>query len=233
MKFLVGWGMVFVLMCLLGVWQLERYQYKKNLLTDAAARMTAAVVALDVQHDPAEFSHVKVAGYYLNNETILVQNKFHDDQLGYEVLTPFIIASVRQSAGAPRVLIDRGWLAAPSAHTQPTLKSITALQQLTGHVRHVSEYQFILGDNILNPDARPLVIQKIDFAALNAIFHSVFFPYVIKLDASVPNGFVRQWDVNSISAVSPARHLGYAMQWFTMAIVLCIACWTYYRKRIN
>jgi surfeit locus 1 family protein len=46
----------------------------------------------------------------------------------------------------------------------------------------------------------------------------------VRLDPTAENGFVRQW---IISAMQPERHLGYAVQWFAMALVLSIMCFCY------
>ena len=45
-------------------------------------------------------------------------------------------------------------------------------------------------------------------------------PLVLQLDADDPHGFVREW--KPVYGIPPAKHRAYAMQWFTLAVVLAI-----------
>src|SRR5437899_1812272 len=94
LKFKLGFSLLclflFVLCLVLGVWQLHRYHYKKIVLTVYQKRMTEApkefkeiITAKDLR-----FQSIKVRGQYLSSLTFLIQNRFYQDQLGFEVLTP-------------------------------------------------------------------------------------------------------------------------------------------------
>ena len=64
------------------------------------------------------------------------------------------------------------------------------------------------------------VMQKVDIAQLQKLTHKDYYPFVLRLNPGQAHGFVRDWQPIN---VLPARHLGYVVQWFLMALVLLIA----------
>ncbi|MDX1901016.1 MAG: SURF1 family protein [Gammaproteobacteria bacterium] len=215
-KLFMFWLCFVALFVALGYWQLCRYQFKKDLLNDSKERLISAPVALkSVTKNPLEFQHVIVAGRYLNDEIILVQDQFFHHRLGFEVLTVFQIPNESEY-----LLVDRGWVPVLENGQLPVISPVKNEQRLIGHLRTFHEYQFILGKNILNPTVKPLVIQKVDVPELSHVLNKPLYPFILRLDANMPNGFAREW---VITTVLPERHLGYAVQWFLMAIVLLIA----------
>jgi len=214
------WCLFFVVVfCLLGVWQSHRYQYKKNLLATYTHRLSGAPVPLLQLKDPIatlQFQHVMVKGEYVNDLTMLIQNQFHQEQLGFNVITPLKIPGEKKL-----LLVDRGWVPAVQHNIAPKISPTRGTQQVSGYIKLINEYQFILGQNILNPTIVPLVIQKVDVNELSQLTHQTYYPFVIRLDDKTANGFIRDWSMTT--AITPERHLGYAIQWFLMAIVLAIA----------
>lgn len=202
----------------LGFWQLDRYHSKKALLQAYDQRLDAEpklISEIMQQTGNIQFQTARAKGQYLNSLTFLVQNRVYKDQLGYEVITPL------QMPGEKKLLlVDRGWVAQTRHHTVPDIKPVNSEQDITGYIKLVNEYQFILGKNIMNPEHHPIVIQKINTDDMAAATQQEYFPFILRMDASEPHGFVRDW---TISAVPPARHLGYAVQWFVMALVLFIS----------
>ena len=90
------------------------------------------------------------------------------------------------------------------------------------------EYAFILGPNILQPNLKPLVIQRINLKELSAFEHWQLYPFIVRLDQADPHGFLRNWQLFNIL---PERHMAYAVQWFVMALVLAIAYLMFSRKK--
>lgn len=200
----------FVLCCSLGVWQLHRYDFKKQLLTAYTERLQQAPIdfAAINKNQIAAFQPVFVHGEYVNSESILIQNRVYNNKIGYEVLTPF------QMQDQSWVWVDRGWV------KTPMIPMVQGKQRIQGYIKFNNEYQFILGNNILEPNKKPLIIQKIDWNELQQFIQHPFYPFVLRLDESQPGGLVREW---IISASTPERHLAYAIQWFVMALVLLVA----------
>lgn len=219
--FLVFCLFFFSLFCALGVWQLHRYDYKKTLLQTYQQRLADTPRPLSA--NPPPFQRIITSGEYVNAFTVLVQNRFYRDQIGYDVLTPLRIPGDKNL-----LLVERGWI--PEAG-RDTIKSVTGTKHIIqGYIKYLDEYQFILGKNILAPKVSPIVIQKIDTKELSQLSHQTFYPFILRLNASEPHGFVRDW---TISTVMPERHMGYAVQWFAMAIVLLIAYFCFCCERIK
>lgn len=202
------------LFCFLGVWQLHRYHFKKELLASYQERIHAAPKPFSEATQQA-FQNVSVNGRYLNQFTVLMQNQFYQDRLGFEVLTPLKIPGQNKL-----LLVDRGWVAAVQNQMPPPIENAQGEQHIKGYIKLLNEYQFILGDNLLNPKASPLVVQKIDVSELSRVTGQSYWPFILRLDASQLHGFTRDW---TVSAVLPERHMGYAVQWFALAVMMLIA----------
>jgi surfeit locus 1 family protein len=217
------------LFCVLGEWQLYRYHFKQTLVSTYAARSTATpkplAELLATNKNDLQFQRVAVQGQYLNQQTMFVQNRFYKEQLGYEVITPLQIPG--QST---LLLVDRGWVQKPADAELPNIATVTDAQQIIGNIKLVNEYQFILGQNILQPKSTPLVMQKVDVKEISQLTQQTYYPFVLRLDPVAKNGFVRDW---ALTGMNPERHMGYAVQWFLMAIVLFIAYFSFCFERIG
>ena len=66
----------------------------------------------------------------------------------------------------------------------------------------------------------PQVVLSIVIAALEALLVYALLPLVLQLDAGDAHGFVREW--KPVYGIPPAKHRAYAMQWFTLALVLAM-----------
>ncbi len=208
---------LFVLCCVLGVWQLHRYHFKKELLATYQKNLTTKPEPFQQinQNADVQFQRVVVKGDYLNDLTMLLQDQFHNDQVGYDVITP-----VRIPGEKKLLLVDRGWVEKPQNSDLPIIAATKGHPPIMGYLKMLGEYQFILGDNILAPTQRPIVMQKIDVNELSRITNQEYFPFILRLDAQASNGYVRDWVVTT---VMPERHMGYTVQWFALALVLLIA----------
>jgi len=56
-------------------------------------------------------------------------------------------------------------------------------------------------------------------------------PVILQLDESNEDGFVREWQ--PVYGVTPDKHRAYAMQWFTLALVLLLIYIGVNSKRIS
>lgn len=212
----------------LGFWQLHRYDFKKTMLANYQQRFAAAPIAfheLKGSPDTWQFENVNVKGRYDNASTMLVQNQLYKGQVGFEVLTPIRIANDNKL-----LLVDRGWVPDSKDHALPKIEDVSGEQNITGYIKIFNEHQFILGKNILNTESRPLVMQKIDVNEISKIMHQEYYPVILRLHASQPHGFIRDWIV---ATILPERHMAYAVQWFALAIVLMIAFLCFCCERVK
>jgi surfeit locus 1 family protein len=212
---------VAVLICFLklGFWQLDRAKEKTFLKERFEAGLQTAPLSLDALpgHLPNSlYLPVTATGYYDNAHSILLDNKIHNHQVGYEVITPLQIAGKKR-----RILVNRGWVPAPQQRRiLPDIPHISGKQNVTGLVYLPPEKPFTLEKKgATTTVAWPYRVQVLDIPHIEQTLHMPLYPFVVQLDAQEDHGFVRDWQPVNLS---PDKHLGYAAQWFTFAGVLII-----------
>jgi surfeit locus 1 family protein len=102
----VACAVLFVVLCALGMWQLERLQWKLALIASVNRHMAAAPVTLEeiaaMPADEAQYRHVTLHGHFDHAKEAYV---FTTDTSGapvYHVLTPFV------TDGGKTLVVDRG-----------------------------------------------------------------------------------------------------------------------------
>ncbi len=210
----------------LGFWQLRREQEKLDLQQQYAARQGEAPVAL-AQLDPAEdqqYRQVEFSGRYDNAHSFLVDNRIHQGQAGYDLVTPLITDADLV------VLVNRGWLPQGQSRAQlPAPDVIDGEITLRGTVYVPVGDPFVLGGDLVT-EGWPRVVQTLDPATMaEQAGYPVasVFPHSIRLAEGAPGVLVRNWPVIS---TTPEKHRGYAVQWFAMAAML-LGLYLYYSTR--
>jgi len=228
-RFRVGFFIVclllLILLCQLGVWQIHRYHFKQNLELDYQKNLALPFQPLTTieNNKNLDFKKVSIQGNYVFN--IFVQNKIHHNKMGFQIFSALQVKNQNKI-----LLVDRGWIEKPLDKELPDIPLLKDEQEMKGYIKYINEYQFILGNNILQKN--PIVLQKIDLNEMSRLSQKQVFPFVLRLDPKEANGFLREWVIN---VSPPKKHLGYAVQWFCMAFVLCIAflCFSFERVELN
>ncbi|MFZ2315590.1 MAG: SURF1 family protein [Gammaproteobacteria bacterium] len=208
---------LFILLISLGSWQLSRASQKKILLQTFAARTAQAplnIKDLDPKKDQ-RFYRLSVTGHFDNAHTILLDNKTFNRQVGYEVYTPFY----PQHSNQP-ILVDRGFLPVANRRTQlPFIDDILGMVNITGLINKPPAY-FALGKMLDAPTKRfPLRVEYININEVNQLVNQKFRPFVFNLASDSPYAYPLEWQ---IVIMSPEKHLGYAVQWFALALTLLV-----------
>jgi len=203
----------------LGVWQLHRADWKQALVDTHAARIREPVVAfrslLPVTGD-SEYRKVMVSGHYDLDHQLLLDNRMNQGIAGYQVLTP-----LRLDDGQTTVLVNRGWIpVGASRAVLPVLDGPAGTVRLAALVKLPPTEIFRLGADEEKNTGWPQVIQAIDIGALEDRLGYPLLPVLLLLDPDDAHGFVRDW--KPVYGISPDKHRAYAMQWFTLAVVLAL-----------
>ncbi|SDV08365.1 SURF1 family protein [Pseudomonas mucidolens] len=201
------------LMVSLGFWQLSRGQEKQALLENYAERRAAEPVSaeqLQETLDPA-FRRVHLRGAFDAEHSVLLDNRMRDGKAGVELLQPF-----HDQASGLWLWLNRGWLPWPDRRTPPAFTTPAQPLSLDAWVYVAPGETFQLH---ADPDggAWPRLLTALHPAALWAELGRNGFTYELRAEAG-PATYATHWPV---VAMGPEKHLGYAVQWFAMALALC------------
>ncbi len=197
----------------LGFWQLDRAN-EKRVIEDQIANANSFDVELVTSVEflkDREYYHVRLQGSYVGDKQFVYDNQIVDQVSGYYVLTPLVL-----KGDSKAVLINRGFI--PWNGRRDKLADIDISENLTEVKVQISkpvkrmelEASEIAGEF-------PVLIQALDLDDMSTIAALDFINVVGLLSPESENGFVRQWEPYTGSI---ERHIGYAIQWFLMALVL-------------
>ena len=197
----------------LGFWQLDRAD-EKRAIEDQIASANAGDVELVTSVEflkNKEYYHVRLQGSYIGDKQFIYDNQIVDQVSGYYVLTPLVL-----KGDSKAVLINRGFIAWNGRRDK--LADIDIADKLTEVKVQISKpvKRMELEASELTGDF-PVLIQALDLDEMSAIASLDLASVVGLLSPESENGFVRQWEPY---AGSIERHIGYAIQWFLMALVL-------------
>ena len=199
----------------LGLWQLDRADQKRTIEAAIVSANAGPVelIANGRELLDKEYFHVRLQGSYLSDKQFIYDNQIVDQVSGYYVLTPFILTD---QLGV--ILVNRGFI--PWNGQREKLADI-AVDSVSREIK-VQVSSPIKRMELKATDVSrqfPVLIQAIDFDVLEEVSKLKFVKVVGLLDPSSSDGYVRKWEPYTGSI---EKHIGYAIQWFLMALVLAI-----------
>jgi surfeit locus 1 family protein len=214
---------VLLLLLALGSWQIERLFWKRELIAQRHAAVTAAPIAAPLSLDEArsmEFRHVTDEGIFLNNKEIFLGATSEAGRNGYQVLTPL------QEKGGRIVFVNRGFI--PAELKDPSKRSEG---QIAGTVRVQGLLRLPTGKPAwFLPDNRPdlnywLWVDLSAMAAADKLEDVA--PFYIDADSTPnPGG----WPKGGVTRLELRNdHLQYAITWFSLAVALIVIYFLYHR----
>lgn len=213
----------------LGIWQVERLQWKLDLIAKVDARVHAEPVAAPGKDDWAnvnqkddEYRHVTLTGTYLNDKEVLV-HALTERGAGYWVLTPM------RSADGALTFINRGFV--PSDKREPASRQETQIAgetTVTGLLRMPEPDGFFLRPN--DPARNDWNSRDVAAFAQKLNLGQVA-PYFIDADATAS---ADELPIGGLTVVKfRNNHLSYAITWFALAAMVAgaaIFLWRHERK---
>ena len=197
----------------LGFWQLDRADEKRAIEDQIASANSddVEIVASTEFLKEKEYYHVRLQGSYIDDKQFIYDNQIVDQISGYYVLTPLVL-----KGDSKAVLINRGFI--PWNGRRDKLADIDIGEKLTEVKVQISKpvKRMELEASELTGDF-PVLIQALDLDEMSTIAALDFASVIGLLSPESDNGFVRQWEPYTGSI---ERHIGYAIQWFLMALVL-------------
>jgi surfeit locus 1 family protein len=205
------------LLVALGRWQLARAAEKRALFAEFAAGADATLNLASAGAKPLpRYQHVAAAGHFDGAHQILLDSMTHAEQAGFRVLAPFMLDDGRT------ILVDRGWIALGGSRTDwPPLDIAPGHREIRGRVDELP----VPGVRLPGPatentaSAWPKLMNYPELPELEAALARQLYPRILLLDPGEPDGFVREWRPPGFA---PERHIGYAVQWFALALTLAV-----------
>ena len=199
----------------LGVWQLDRLSWKRDVIAAMEQRMGEAPLELDevlaLPADERPWRPVRVLGTFLNDrEMPLYRPAVDGGDVGYHIITPLLLADGRA------VLVNRGWVPPEKRLAESRTGAPEGQVWVTGIVREFGERTAFANDN--DPVAGEWF--WIDPDAMAAVADVPLLPIVVVADQGsdpqqLPRGGQVRLDL-------PNHHLQYALTWFALAAVLLV-----------
>jgi len=219
--------LLFILLLSLGKWQWHRYLYKKDIENTYSVRQHAPalpLIAID-QDKNADLMYQRVyfSGRIDNHRTFFLDNQVMDKKVGFKV---YSVANLTKDQA---ILIDRGWIQRDLARkTLPEIPSVEHNVSLQGVLWKPEGQPFLLKTDPWST-SWPKLIQSLDMAKISSIIDQSVSPWILILDADQSGCLRRQAPITTMKS---EQHLGYAVQWWLMALALLILCLLFkWRKR--
>lgn len=204
------------LLLVLGFWQLDRAEEKQRILNHYNMNQQAVPATIDDLGTQADLQYraAWLQGELDSSRRLILDNRVRNGRPGYEILEAMTIAGFEQ-----KILVNRGWVpASVDRAIFPEVEAIQGRVQLHGYL-YQSLDGYRLDDGIGLVADWPARVGWVSADRANSLFGEAFFPYQLRLDQDSPAALQTGW---STVSVQPAKHTGYAVQWFAMALVLIV-----------
>ncbi|SFL06292.1 surfeit locus 1 family protein [Nitrosomonas aestuarii] len=198
----------------LGKWQLSRADERKSRheqLEQLSQEPVVTVPGSLIRLEDYQYRQVEARGKYRSEYTIFLDNKTYKGRAGYHVLTPLQIANSQWY-----VIINRGWV--PVGYDRSILPEIPTVADET-----------LVTGTVVSPELKMLELS--DHTSSGVVWDSFNLerykemtgfdlqPIMILQKNKVEDGLIRDWDRPDSGA---SKNIGYAIQWFTLAITTII-----------
>ena len=217
----------------LGQWQDRRGAQKIALQEMLSERGGGAPLVLGPQATPisaeqVEFRKVSVAGEFLPNWPLFLDNRPQDGKVGFYLLMPFKIAGSDM-----HVLVARGWVPRYTGEHDrlPEFSTPKGTVIVTGIAKASVGKVMQLGQPAeVKPRA---ILQNLEPRQFGAASKLAVHPFFIEQSVPVDAGdkLARNWPAPSIGV---EKHQGYAFQWYALAVMaLLFFVFTGFRRGTN
>ena len=211
----ISTAVMLVILLGLGVWQLQRRDWKHHLLAqiDAAERLPA----IPLPADPTPFAKVRIDGHLRTDLSAIYGAEVRGDTLGGQLIMPL------ERAGADPVLVDLGWVP-NDARAKLTLPE----GSVEGFVRPAEHATYFSGTD--NPAKH--LFYTLDPGPIGASLGLAHVAPFTLVAIGTPHPGVLPDPATALPR-PPDNHLQYALTWFGFAITLLVIFVLYVRKTLR
>lgn len=198
----------------LGNWQLSRAQEKESR-QERLDRLSQepAIMLPDhpVKLEDFQYHQVEARGEYVPEYTIYLDNKIYKGIAGYQIVTPLRIGNSEM-----HVLVNRGWIAATRDRSKlPEVATSGGKVVVSGIATTAMQKTLELSPDQISGR----VWENLDFERYRSNTGLKLQPVMILQKDQTNDGLVREWVRPGSGS---AKNIGYAFQWFAMALAVLI-----------
>ncbi|MDE2366651.1 MAG: SURF1 family protein [Betaproteobacteria bacterium] len=205
---------VIVITVQLGNWQLSRAREKeaRQEKLDTLSHQPAVSLPPDqVRLEDFQYRKTEVQGEYLPEYTIYLDNKIYRGVAGYHIITPLKIGS-----GPMCVLVNRGWVAADHDRSRlPDIITPSGPVVVSGLATAATQKTLELSKEVVSGR----VWENLDLERYRNATGLQLQPVMILQQDNIKDGLIREWARPDLGI---GKNLGYAFQWFAMALAALI-----------
>lgn len=202
----------------LGQWQLGRAHAKQALLDAVqgtiAARAAGPLAAAGDGARVRDFEWAAGEGVFIEAPPVLLDNQQRGGRAGVRAYRAFA-----PGAGGTPLLVDLGWLPLPGDRTLPAVPRPRGPLRVEGLLAPPPATGLGGAAHAVQDDGTVLATGLDPAALAAALRQPALAPRVLRLDPALPVGYERDLDVLP-NTLPPERHLGYAFQWFALAVAV-------------
>ena len=210
----------------LGFWQLDRANEKTNIEKLIHKKQQEKVIVFNNNLNLVDKNYhlLKLTGRYNNNIQFIYDNQTYNSQVGYNVLTAFNIIN-----SSKIILINRGFI--PWGDDRNKLADININNDLVDIIVQISipKIRLELKETLTTSTQYPIIIQSLNISRLAKISKLNLYLVIGLLAENQRYGFIRKWQ--PFYGGSVAKHIGYAIQWFLMAVVLVVISFLWFIRK--
>jgi len=216
--------LVVIILVNLGMWQLRRLEQRRALnqaILEGLNQPPVALAGQPVDPDEMHRRRVVVTGTFDNAQSIVLRSKTFRGQQGVELVVPLQISGSEQA-----VLVNRGWIPLASSTPEARQASYSVEDQVT--VEGIAYRTQTRPDAFLAPtDPTPApgknrldVWFRVDIDRIQQQLDYPLLPVFVEqsTDADPDTPPLQEENID----LSEGPHLGYALQWFSFAVILVI-----------
>jgi len=209
-----------------GFWQLRRAEEKASINSKLAQSTLNQPHSLKDWEELKIFDSIEVSGHYANIH-FLLDNQIIAGQVGYFLYSAF------KTEDDVWLLVNRGWVDDDQQNFDVNNQQTEVLGLLTDWPRPGIQLgeQTLLDAPVQHvtylPQEQVFSLLKQRLCTLSMAPNCDILPRVLKLDPQMKYGYLRQWELPRMTA---EKHRGYAVQWFSMSLVLCFVYVVFLRK---
>jgi len=204
-------GLFLPLLLVLGIWQLQRAEFKQQQQGQWQQQMSELAWPQLVEQGLDAGRPVKLNGSY-GDTTWLLDNRTRDGMAGYEVLTVFYPLQ------GPALVVNRGWVIAPRTRQQLPDASVTQEQvEISGRLADFPQPPVLAASEASS--GWPRRVQSLPPEIAQDAVPELPRLILRLADQNQPGALRADWAPDRMAI---ATHYGYATQWFALALMLTV-----------